>query len=128
MFPWPSFGTFQFTREESALDGIGGVWNYQSNESRSLALGGITDNVILLGISSGQREFQCYLSPDRLISLRALLYTTAAFTEWRTGKSVQPDSRNCRLDTVEAGDSIAVRCKDGSTERRIFTTVKLTSQ
>lgn len=127
-YPWPSFGSFVFQRDESALDGIGGTWNYESNEARSLALGAISDNIVLLGISSGKREFQCYLSPDRLISLRSLLYTTGIFTEWRTGKNVLPDSKNCRLDVVEAGDSIAVRCQDGSTQRRIITTVKLTAQ
>lgn len=124
-YPFPSFGTFLFQRDETALDGLGGWWQYRTNEARSAVAGALTDNIVLIAVGSATREFQCYLSPTRLNELRALLYSTGQFTDWNRPL---PDSRSARLDEVIYNGSVPVLCSDGVTRRRALTTVRLSSQ
>lgn len=126
-YPWPGFGTFQFTRAERPLDGLGGGWNYTPAEARSRALGAYSDSVVLLNVGSGTRQFDCYLSPARFNQLRALLWTVDTFTDW---DRPVPDSRPARLDEVTYNSSVAFTDPDcaGPTDRRVLVTVRFSSQ
>lgn len=122
-YPWPSIGTFIFTREETALDGLGGQWSDAPSEARSRAAGAVTDTIVLLAIGSPTREFACMLAPERFAELRGHLYASVAFTDW---ERPVPNARQVRLDAVVNEGSVAVLCSDGQTRRRIRTRIRLT--
>lgn len=126
-YPWASFGAFVFQPEEVALDGVGGSWNYDPHESRMAAVGGISDSVQTISIGSAVRQFDCYLSPARVVELRGYVGQTALFTDWARPL---PDSRSARLDTVGQGEFVASQNLDvpGGTDRRVKTTIRLSTQ
>lgn len=126
-YPWASFGAFTFAPWETALDLVGGSWNFQLNESRQAAVGGIVDSIQLISISSGRRQFDCFMSPARVDALRAYVGTVGLFTDWARPL---PDSRQARLDGIATGDFIAVANLDvpGGTDRRVKVTITLSTQ
>lgn len=125
MYPWPSFGNFLFTRDESSLQRSDRGWNRTPSYARSRALGSASDNVVTMAVGSSERSFEVYLTPARLAVLAALVNTVAAFTDW---ERPTPDSRDALLMKVEQREWAAVRCSDGSTQKRIRTQVTLLEQ
>lgn len=123
-YPWPSFGSFTWLFDEKALDGIGGQWKRKPSIERIRPLGSGTDSILVMAVGSSERQFECYLSPDRFLTLEALANTVATFTDWDR----PPDSRSAYLESVEGGAFVPVICSDGITRRRIRTTVSFLSQ
>lgn len=124
-YPWFSFGAITFTPEESIILDSDSLWNRDISLSRARPIGAARDDVQVLAIGSEERQFELYLSAPRLDALKALVGTTATFTDQ---KKPIPDTRSAFLAKLTAQESVTVRCSDGSTERRIRTRVELVSQ
>jgi len=124
-YPWPSFGSFYFNREEWPIYGTDTNWNTKLTQARSRPLGTATDSVVTLAVGSLSRSFECYLSPTRFSSLRALLNTTEAFVDWQRPT---PGNQEALLSGITRLGSVRMKCSDGTTRERIRTRVELISQ
>lgn len=124
-FPFPSFGSFLFTRDEASLWDSDSFWNRSPSYARSRPLGSNSDNSVLMAIGSAERSFECYLSPSRFTTLEALVGTVGSFTDW---DRPVPTTRNALLSRIEQRGRAPVTCSDGVTRLRIRTGVFLISQ
>lgn len=124
-YPWPGFDTFLFTRDEAPITGSDTGWNQAPSYARSRPLGGTSDSIVTLAIGSAERTLEVFLSPDRFAALAALVNTSATFTDW---ERPTPDSRSAFLTSLQQQEFVAVRCSDGSTQKRIRTAINLVSQ
>lgn len=124
MYPWPSFGGFQFTRAETAIFGTDQGWALTPSYSRSRPLGSSTDVITTLSIGSADRTFECYLTQDRFTILLSLLNTKALFTDW---KRPTPDSRSAFLSEVTQIDEGYSQVYTGPAKRLIRTRIVLIS-
>ena len=124
-YPWPSFGSFLFARDETPIWGSDQGWRRSPTYARRRPLGSATDSVLTLAIGSADRSFELYLSPSRLAILEALVNTSALFTDW---ERPTPDSRTALLSLVEPLEWLAVACTDGTTQKRVRVNVVLVSQ
>lgn len=97
MYPFPSFGGFQFKREETAVYGTDTGWNIVPAYSRQRPLGSAADAITTMSIGSADRSFELYLTPERFQILLSLINTKALFTDWNRPV---PDSRNAFLAEV----------------------------
>lgn len=101
MYPWPSFGTFVFTREEAILWGTDVGWVLAPSIAQNRAIGATRDNILATSIGSRTRSFEINLKPDRQAELESFLNTTALFTDW---ERPTPDSRQAFLLEVTPTD------------------------
>lgn len=124
-YPWPSFGSFQWHRDETAIFGTDTGWNRQPGYAQSRPLGSARDSIVTLAIGSAARKFECLLSPSRYDELAGLVNSAAFFTDW---ERPAPGQRFAFLANIEQRQWVAVRCSDGETEKRIRTVVSLISQ
>lgn len=128
-YPWPSFGTFLFRegQGERPLPGTDAGWQATPSVISERALGSTVNTVTVMALGSQERSFELLMPEDRYKSLKALVGTTALFTDWAIG-TLTIDSRNAFLALVQAqGDLLLVSCEDGTRwHRRIH--VQLISQ
>lgn len=101
MYPWPSFGTFVFTREEAILWGTDVGWVLSPSIAQARAIGATRDNILATTIGSRIRSFEIILKPDRQAVLEGFINTTALFTDW---ERPAPDSRQAFLAEVTPVD------------------------
>lgn len=126
-YPWPSFGSFRFSREERAIFDTDEGWERQPAISQQRPLGSAIDSIVTLAIGSASRTFECRLTPARFTALEALLTTTALFTDW---DRPTPDSRQAFLRAVTPLDrtDVLICRNDGSTPNTVRVRVELISQ
>lgn len=96
-YPWPSFGTFQFKREESAHFETDAGWVLAPSFVQQRPIGSTVDNVFAVSIGSATRSFEITLTRTRFLELQQFLNTTAVFTDWNRP---QPDTREAFLSEV----------------------------
>lgn len=121
-YPWPSFGSFIFKRDESPMFGTDLGWQRSHSYARDVVVGGTSDSVIHMSAGSPERTFECWLSPERLAELQAVTGTRALFTDWQRPT---PDSRKAVLQDVRVQDEGAVACSDGETRRKLRARISL---
>lgn len=121
-YPWPSFGSFIFRRDESPMFGTDLGWQRSHSFAREQVIGGKSDSVVHMSAGSPERTFECWLSPDRLAEFEAQVGTRKTFTDWQRP---EPDSRPAVLSEVRRQDEGAVRCSDGETRRKIRIRVRM---
>ena len=114
-YPWPSFGSFLFTREEQPIFGSDTGWGRELVVARAALLGAVGDSAIITGVRAAVRSFEAHLSPQRFTALEALLGTSATFTDWQ---SPDPDTRAALLTGVDRIQLVTVYCSDGVTRQR----------
>lgn len=122
MYPWPSFGGFLFIKEEHAVWGTDAGWTRVANFQRSSPLGADSDVLTALNISSYDRSFEIYLTPERFDDLEALMNSTAEFTDW---SRPIPDSRTAVLVEVSAIEDVISSSPQGTMIRKRHTKVSL---
>jgi hypothetical protein len=81
-YPWPSFGTFQFKRTETAHFETDAGWVLAPTYAQQRPIGSTVDNIIAISIGSASRTFECNLEQSRLNELQSRLNTQATFTDW----------------------------------------------
>lgn len=124
MYPWPSFGGFQFKPTEHEIWATDVGWVRTPSYSRDRPLGSDTDVIIALSIGSADRSFELILTPARFDALEQLMNTTAIFTDW--GRPI-PDSRLAFLTEVSAIEDVISYSRDGTAIRKRRTRVALAS-
>lgn len=126
-YPWPGFGTFQFTKYERPAYNADTGWKPSISTARNRALGALTDSVVTMALGSLEREFSVMLSQSRMEELQALVGTTATFTGWTRPT---PDSRPAYLESVvQDAEILRTSNKAGEqTDERRNVRVSLTSQ
>lgn len=97
MYPWPSFGSFLFKREESAHFETDAGWVLSPSYAQQRPIGSTTDYILATAIGSANRTFEITITYARFLELQQLLNTTATFTDWLRP---QPDSRSAFLYEV----------------------------
>lgn len=115
-YPWPSFGTFLFRegQGERPLPGTDAGWQTTPSLLNERALGATINTLTVMALGSQERSFEVLMPEDRYNSLKALVGTTALFTDWSIG-TLSIDSRSAFLSAVEAqGDMVLVNCEDGT--------------
>lgn len=96
-YPFPSFGSFNFQRDETA-DWEGDVgWIPSPSYGRSRALGTNKDILTTFSIGSFERTIEVNLSWDRYQIILSLLNSYAVFTDWRRPT---PESKPAFLSEV----------------------------
>ena len=123
MYPFPSFGGFQFKKEESWHTDTN--WSKSPSYQRSRPLGSATDVAIALSIGSSERTIETYLSPERFAQLEGMLNTTALFTD--RGRPI-PDSRQAFLLEVIPSQEMYSYAPTGIVGRKIPTKITLITQ
>lgn len=123
MYPWPSFGAFQFLREETAHFNTDAGWNLSPSYVTQRPLGSGTSVSVTTAIGSADRSFELTLAPARLALLQTFLNTVALFTDW---SRPLPDSRLAKLTEVSSVDYGAGG--PGFNLQRIRTKISLLSQ
>lgn len=124
-YPWPSFGSFLFEREETAHFGTDVGWVNAPSFVRQRPLGGLADNVTLMAFASADRSFEQTFTQDRFNAFAALMGTVGLFTDWATP---YPDSRQAELLEVTALEyQIRYDRRTGLSTRIIRTKVSLLS-
>lgn len=118
MYPFPSFGGFNFQREEHFYTDTN--WVKSPSYQRSKPLGSSTDVAIALSIGSSERSFELYLSPTRFAQLEGMLNTKAVLTDW--ARPV-PDSRQAFLTEVTANPDVYSYKPTGKVDRKIPTKI-----
>lgn len=124
-YPWPSFGSFVFTRSESALWGTDIGWILSPSIAQTRPLGSNVDHIVATAIGSRTRQFEVNLEPDRQAQLEALINTTAIFTDW---ERPSPDSRRAFLASVTPVDKFFHQDRNGQMKPARRFTVSLVSQ
>lgn len=126
-YPWPSFGSFRFAKDERVVFDTDNGWLRQPSISEQRPLGSATSSIVTLAIGSARRTFECRLTPARFAALEALVNTTALFTDW---DRPTPDSRQAFLRSVTPLDrsEVLVCRNDGSTPNTVRVRVELISQ
>jgi hypothetical protein len=124
-FPFAGFSSYLFANDERPVRDSDTDWNVAPTVNRSRSLGTATDRIQAMAIGSAERSFELFLEPARFATLKALINTTATFTDWTRPT---PDSRSAYLQNVRSGGNIAVLCSDGATRRKIRALVTLISQ
>lgn len=125
MYPWPSFGGFQFHRDETAVYGTDTGWNIAPNYSRQRPLGSAIDAITTLSIGSAERSFEAYLTPERFQILFSMINTKAVFTDWTRPT---PDSRNAFLsDVTQVNTGVFSYKRNGPITRKILARIALVS-
>jgi hypothetical protein len=122
-YPFPGYGAIVFTREEMAVRDSG--WSRRPSYAQSRPLGTATDNLVLMAIGSATRTVELHLSPSRFTALEALVGVPGLFVDW---DRPAPVGQSALLLSLEQGEWVAVACSDGSTQRRIRSTLNLVSQ
>lgn len=89
-YPFPSFSSFQFRKEEQPVWESDAGWVLAPTYSRTRPFGSNADVITTLAIGSAERSFELYLSVDRFEELQGLLNTSGEFTDWARPF---PDSR-----------------------------------
>lgn len=118
MYPYPSFGGFQFHKDESWYSDTN--WVKIPSYQRSRPLGSATDVAIALSIGSAERSFELYLTPTRFSQLEGMVNTTAQFTD--RGRPI-PDSRQAFLTEVTPNQDVYSYQPTGIVGRKIPTKV-----
>lgn len=116
MYPYPSFGGYQFHRDEHFYSDTN--WVKTPAYQRQRPLGSATDVAIALSIGSAERSFELYLTPARFAQIEGMLNTSALFTDW--GRPV-PDSRQAFLTEVTSSQDVYSYKPTGITGRKIPT-------
>ena len=116
MYPYPSFGGFQFKRDEHFYSDTN--WVKTPSYQRQRPLGTGTDVAIALSIGSAERTFELYLTPTRFAQLEGMLNTTGLLTDW--GRPI-PDSRQAFLTEVTPSSDVYSYKPTGITGRKIPT-------
>lgn len=125
MFPWPSFGSFNFKQAETAHFGTDVGWIPTPTFIRQKTLGSLSDSILFTTQGSDERTFEVTFDPDRYAELLALIGTVANFTDWTRPV---PDSRQAMLMLLTPMEfQIAVRRENGYTYRKIRTRISLVS-
>lgn len=124
-FPWPSFGTFVFKRDETELWGSDQGWALSPSYAQMRPIGSTKDHIVATAIGSASRSFECYLEPSRFLSLQAKINTVDDFTDW---ERPTPDSRQAMLMEVVPVEKTFHRDRTGLTKPVIRTRVTLLSQ
>lgn len=124
-YPWASFGSFLFARDEQPLFRTDSGWNRAPTVNRARPLGSATDSIVTLAVGSAVRSLEVYLSPSRFTALEALVNTSATFTDW---ERPTPNTGSAFLRRVRQLEWLAVKCDDGVTRKRIRTLVEFISQ
>lgn len=77
-----SFGSFTFAATEAPL--YGSYLDWENNPAYSLMrpLGANRDDVVLMGVGSGKLGLDLRMSKSRFETARALIGTTATYTDW----------------------------------------------
>lgn len=117
-YPFPSFASFNFYRDEWPLPGTDVPWNREPSMSSHRPLGSATDNVVTTSLGSRIRSFESLLTPQRFAQLELLVQSAGVFTGW---ERPVPISYQAFLVNIEALENLPVLCNDGSTQRRIRT-------
>ena len=126
MFPWASFGTFNFQRNERPIWGSDSGWNRKPSVSQQRPLGSAIDSIVTLAVGSSVRVFECYLTPARFATFQALMNSTADFTDW---DRPTPTSISAYLHAVEQVDRTIQRtCDAGTDPKTVRVRVGLVSQ
>jgi hypothetical protein len=131
MYPWASFGTFKFRREETAHWETDAGWVTTPTFVQVRPLGSTKDHIIATSIGSKTRTFEMILEPDRFDALLSMVNTVASFTDWTRPI---PDSRQAFLVEVSAltnifhFDSKGRVGRGGRISRGVHTRVSLVSQ
>lgn len=116
MYPYPSFGGFQFKRDEHFYTDTN--WVKTPSYQRQRPLGSATDVALALAIGSAERSFELYLTPTRFAQIEAMLNTRATLTDW--GRPV-PDSREAFLIEITPSQDVYSYKPTGITGRKIPT-------
>ncbi len=104
-YPWPSFGGFNFQRDERATFESDAGWALAPSYDRQRPFGTATDVITALSIGSAERTFECYLAPNRFAALLTMLNSRAVLTDWQRPI---PDSRAAFMtECTPLGDSIS---------------------
>lgn len=106
-FPWPSFGSFIFQRDEWPMPGTDIGWLTSPSRVRQRPLGSSRDVIALTAIGSAERSFEVLLTQDRLDELKALVDTEESFTDW--ARPV-PLARDAYLLSVDQSEEVLVMC------------------
>jgi hypothetical protein len=112
-YPWPSFSTFQWTKQESPVFGSDTGWQVQQSFARNKVLGGLADSIIVLSRGSLERRFACYLSMPRFAQLQALIGVSGQFCDW---DRPTPDARAAILMGADATETVITGNRDGQTD------------
>ena len=97
MYPWPSFGSFLFKKEETAHWETDAGWVLAPTFAQARPIGSTTDNILAISIGSAVRTFEVNLTYARFNELLGRLNTTAVFTDW---DRPLPTSRSAFLQEV----------------------------
>lgn len=124
-YPFAGFGSFLFALEETAIFGTDTGWNLSPSVARQRPLGSASDTTKVLAVGSAERSFELWLSPDRFASLQALLLTTGQLVDW---ERPVPDARTALMLSIRQSEWAAVRCSDGTTQKRIRAAVAFITQ
>lgn len=125
MYPWPSFGSFQFKPKETALFGSDQGWGLSPSFVQQRPVGATKDHIAATSIGSASRSFEIYLEPARFAILESLLNTVDTFTDW---ERPTPDSREAFLSEVSPQEKIFHMSNDGLIKPVIRVRVSLLSQ
>jgi hypothetical protein len=115
-YPFAGFGSIFFADDERPLETSDSNWINEPSYARSRALGSAKDNIRTLAIGSAERSFEILMTASRYAAARALINTTATFTDW---DRPTPDSRSAKLANVRFVANVGVLCSDGATRRKI---------
>ena len=124
MYPFPSFGGFQFKRDETAIWGTDIGWAKTPAYNRQRPLGSAADVTVALSIGSAERSFEINLTPTRFAALEQMLNTRAIFTDW--GRPT-PDSRMAFLSEVIPVEDIVSHIPNGIDRRKRHVRIVLVS-
>lgn len=125
MWPWASFGSFQFQPNERPVDNSDVGWNRNASIAQNINLGSSADDIQVMAPRSKTRSFEIRLTPDRFAQLDALTLTTDDFTDW---DRPAPNLQRAFLSRVTQLKWEARLCSDGNTQRVIRTRIELVSQ
>lgn len=114
------FGTFTFTREESAVWPTDSGWRSEVETIDLLPPNGAP---LMLGaqVQRQTRTFAVLLPRDRLVDLQALIGTTDTFVDW---SRPVPETRTAYLAGIQQDDNVQA----GLCEEKLTTVVTLIDQ
>lgn len=119
MYPWPSFGTFLFTKDETPMPGSDVGWIQAPQRVRQTPLGSARDVIALTAYGSSERSFEVLLTYDRLQELKALVDTEEQFTDWRRPV---PLARTAYLSGVDQSEELLTACPTPETQGKKWRT------
>lgn len=126
MFPWPSFGSFQFKKTETAHWETDSGWALAPTYSQTRPIGSNKDHIIAVAIGSATRSFEVNLEQDRFNILQGMLNTVAEFTDWTRPI---PSSRQAFLtEVVPVEQLVHLAPEGGSFNRELRVRISLVSQ